>query len=116
MEGSNSPKTFSTPAASSSHPEPIGHDENLVETNSRLLKRALPDNLDQQPQPPLMKRLRSQVSPTMSPSADNGGLAINGENHAVNGVKVENVVIVGAGPAGLMLGYVQGHANNIDSL
>ncbi|RVX70085.1 hypothetical protein B0A52_06257 [Exophiala mesophila] len=104
MEGSNSPKTFSTPAASSSHPEPIGHDENLVETNSRLLKRALPDNLDQQPQPPLMKRLRSQVSPTMSPSADNGGLAINGENHAVNGVKVENVVIVGAGPAGLMLG------------
>lgn len=52
-----------------------------------------------------MKRTRSQVSPTMSPGANNEGFDGHINGHA-NGVDsdVENAVIVGAGPAGLMLG------------
>lgn len=104
MEGAKSPRAFGTPAASSSHTEPIGHQDQQVEPSPRPLKRPLPDNIGQQHPSGPMKRLRSQVSPTMSPSADNGGFVVNGEDHAVNGVNVENVIIVGAGPAGLMLG------------
>ncbi|OQV06647.1 FAD binding domain-containing protein [Cladophialophora immunda] len=49
-----------------------------------------------------MKRTRSQVSPTTAPGADNGGCDahINGPDDE----NVENVIIVGAGPAGLILG------------
>ncbi|KAG9239305.1 FAD binding domain-containing protein [Amylocarpus encephaloides] len=54
-----------------------------------------------------MKRTHSQVSPTMCPSAANDSLPnefTNGHGTAVNGsTGTENVIIVGAGPAGLML-------------
>lgn len=53
-----------------------------------------------------MKRTRSQVSPTMSPSATNEAFVPNvSENPITNGSgdAIENVVVVGAGPAGLML-------------
>lgn len=42
----------------------------------------------------------------MSPSADNEGFDVNGNVHVAHGHDVEKVVIAGAGPAGLMLGYV----------
>ncbi len=53
-----------------------------------------------------MKRTRSQVSPTMSPGADNEGFDVKMGGCDTNGndQEIENVVIAGAGPAGLMLG------------
>ncbi|KAI1628945.1 FAD binding domain-containing protein [Exophiala viscosa] len=53
-----------------------------------------------------MKRTRSQVSPTMSPGADDEGFDAGVNGHNLNGHEneVENAIIVGAGPAGLMLG------------
>ncbi|KAL3426087.1 FAD binding domain-containing protein [Phlyctema vagabunda] len=50
-----------------------------------------------------MKRSRSQVSPTMSPGANNEGFDANPVNGQNGSGPVEDVVIAGAGPAGLML-------------
>ena len=74
----------------------------VAEPSKTSLKRASPDDVEAEHQP--MKRSRSQVSPTMSPSAINEGFVANGNGHAVDGVGIEAVTIVGAGPAGLMLG------------
>lgn len=55
-----------------------------------------------------MKRSRSQVSPRMSPGANDEGFPV-ADGGAMNGVQtqeesaVRDVVIAGAGPAGLML-------------
>ncbi|KIX06265.1 uncharacterized protein Z518_04240 [Rhinocladiella mackenziei CBS 650.93] len=53
-----------------------------------------------------MKRTRSQVSPTMSPGVDNEGFDTSVNGHNANGINdyIEDAVIVGAGPAGLMMG------------
>ena len=54
-----------------------------------------------------MKRTRSKVSPKMSPSANNEGFEVHSNGvEVLNGDgdnTVQNVVIAGAGPAGLML-------------
>lgn len=66
-------------------------------------KRALNDHVEAQQKS--MKRSRAQLSPTMSPGANNEGFNANGGHLAANGLDAEAVTIVGAGPAGLMLGY-----------
>jgi NADPH-dependent 2,4-dienoyl-CoA reductase/sulfur reductase-like enzyme len=57
-----------------------------------------------------MKRVRSQVSssPEMSPGVEGEGFDARVPLRNGNGAHddVENVVIAGAGPAGLMLAYV----------
>lgn len=68
------------------------------------LKRAVEDHVITQQEP--MKRSRAQSSPKMSPGANNEGFSVNGGDRTVDGPEVEAVTIVGAGPAGLMLGYV----------
>lgn len=66
------------------------------------LKRAVDDHVGGQQEP--MKRSRATSSPKMSPGANNEGFRVNGGHHATNGSDIEAVTIVGAGPAGLMLG------------
>jgi hypothetical protein len=66
-------------------------------------KRALNDHVEAQQKS--MKRSRAQLSPTMSPGASNEGFNVNGTHPTTNGPDAEAVTIVGAGPAGLMLGY-----------
>ena len=49
-----------------------------------------------------MKRSISQLSSIMTPGANNEGFNASPVNRS-NEIEVENVVIAGAGPAGLML-------------
>ncbi|KEF58506.1 uncharacterized protein A1O9_06432 [Exophiala aquamarina CBS 119918] len=72
----------------------------------QLLKAPFKRTLDHvEAQQKSMKRSRAQVSPTMSPGISNEGLDANGDHLAASGLPPEVVTIVGAGPAGLMLGY-----------
>jgi len=80
-------------------------DDQGVKPLKAPFKRALDDHVEAQQKS--MKRSRAQVSPTMSPGASNEGFDANGVHLAPDGIAPEVVTIVGAGPAGLMLGYVR---------
>lgn len=66
-------------------------------------KRALNNHVEAQQRS--MKRSRAQLSPNMSPGASNEGFSVDGGPLPTNDFDTEAVTIVGAGPAGLMLGY-----------
>lgn len=79
-------------------------DDQVLKPFKAPFKRDLDDHVEAQQKS--MKRSRAQVSPTMSPGASNEGFDANGDHLTANSLAAEVVTIVGAGPAGLMLGYV----------